>query len=147
MAETAKHLILPMLPKPRPVDPQWQCHRSGDCCSIPVEVAMTKEEMVQIVHHAPPTIKMEFRDMGDGFVALKAKPCPLYVFKTCLVYEHRPYNCRRFACMRPDPKTEPFEADGGNLMARVKTSRVARRMAQTFQRRAQRWAVKHGWKV
>jgi Fe-S-cluster containining protein len=90
---------------------------------------------------------MEFRDMGDGFVALKAKPCPLYVFKTCLVYEHRPYNCRRFACMRPDPKTEPFEADGGNLMARVKTSRVARRMAQTFQRRAQRWAVKHGWKV
>lgn len=147
MAGTAtdKRLLLPMLPQPRPVDPQWTCQKSGDCCSIPGEVVMTKQEAATLVHHAPPTISIQFRPVDDQFVAMKAGPCPLYVFKTCLVYEHRPYNCRRFACMRPDVKAERFEADGSNMMDRVKTSRVARRMAQKIQRKSQRWAVKHGW--
>lgn len=106
---------------------------------------MTKAEAAVVVHHAPKEIQMHFRDIGDGFVALKAKPCPLFAFESCLVYTHRPYNCRRFACMRPDVKAEPFEADGGNLMARVQTSRVARRMAERIQRKAQGWAQAHGW--
>lgn len=98
-----------------------------------------------LVLHAPKEIEMHFRPVDEKFVALKAKPCPLFVFQTCLVYEHRPFNCRRFGCMRPDVKAEPFEASGANMMDRVKTSRVARRLAETMQRKAQRWAVKHGW--
>lgn len=106
---------------------------------------MTKDEAAAIVHAAPKEIAMHFRPAGDGFVALKAQPCPLYAFKGCLVYSVRPYNCRRFGCMRPDVKAEAFEADGSNMMDRVKTSRVARRMAENMQRRAQRWARKMGW--
>lgn len=135
---------LPML-HARPVDPHWTCQRSGDCCTKPAEVSMTTEEAAVIVHAAPKEIKLEFRKVGEGFVALKAAPCPLFVFNGCLVYESRPYNCRRFGCMRPDVKAEPFEVSGANLMDRVKTSRVARRMAQEMQRKAMRWARKHGW--
>ena len=145
IVEQSTGQFLPMLPKPRPVDPHWQCQRSGDCCTKPLEVVMTKAEAAVLVHHAPAEIKMEFRPIDDRFVSLKAGPCPLYAFKTCLVYEHRPYNCRRFSCLRPDVKNEPFEIDGGNLMVRVLTSRVARRMAEKFQRKAMRWAVRHGW--
>lgn len=137
--------MLPMLPKPRPVDPAWTCQRSGDCCTIPAEVVMTQQEAAALVHAAPKEIKMSFRPVGDGFVALKAAPCPLYAFKTCLVYEVRPFNCRRFACMRPDVKAEPFEADGRNMTDRTKTSRVAWRLGKQIQRKAQRWARKMGW--
>lgn len=108
---------------------------------------MTREEAAAIVHAAPPTIRMEFRPDAGNFVALKAAPCPLFAFSRCLVYDVRPYNCRRFGCMRPDVKAEPFEADGGNLIARVKTSRIARRLAERMQRKAQRWAREHGWGV
>lgn len=108
---------------------------------------MTKAEAAAIVHAAPPTIALTFRDAGDGFVALKAQPCPLFVFSQCLVYAVRPYSCRRFGCMRPDVKAEPFEANGGNMMARVTESRVALRMATRMQSRAQRWARKMGWAV
>lgn len=99
-----------------------------------------------LVLHAPKEITMNFRPTEDPkFVAMQAGPCPLFVFNGCLVYEHRPYNCRRFACMRPDVKAEPFEVDGSNLLDRVKTSRVARRLATQIQRKARRWADKHGW--
>lgn len=108
---------------------------------------MTQEEAAAIVHAAPPTVKMQFRPAGGNFVALKAAPCPLYAFDTCLVYDVRPFNCRRFGCMRPDVISEPFEADGSNMMVRVKTSRIARRLAATMQRKAQRWARSHGWKA
>lgn len=111
----------------------------------PTEVVMTKDEAAMIVHAAPKEIAMQFRDAGDGFVALKAHPCPLFAFQSCLVYAVRPYNCRRFSCMRPDVKAEPFEASGANMMDRVKTSRVALRMAQRIQRRAMRWGRLHGW--
>lgn len=111
---------------------------------------MTKEEAAVLVHHAPPTIQMQFRPTEDPrFVALKAAPCPLFVFHTCLVYEHRPYNCRRFACMRPDPKAEPWaftpEGDCANLWDRLRVSRVARRLGTLIQRKAQKWARRHGW--
>lgn len=132
-------------PKVRPVDPEWHCQRSGDCCTKITEVVMTKQEASSITFHAPPQIVLHFRPVDDKFVALKAEPCPLYAFKTCLVYAHRPFNCRRFACMRPDVKAEPFEMSGANMMDRVHTSKVARKMAQTIQRRAQRWARKMGW--
>ena len=137
--------MLPMLPTPRPVEEQWKCKRSGDCCTKPAEVVMTKREASILVLHAPPTIQMQFRQIDDKFVALKAAPCPLYVFGSCLVYAVRPYNCRRFACMRPDPKTEPFEVNDGNWKDRLLTSRSARRQLMNIQRKAQRWADRMGW--
>lgn len=139
-------VFLPMAKAPaeRAVDPNWKCQRDGACCTDIEEVVMTKEEAALLVHRAPPTITMQFRDAGDNFVAMKAGPCPLYAFEQCLVYEVRPYNCRRFVCLRPHPKTEPFE--GGKCMTeRVEKSRVAARMATLIQRRAQKWARKHGW--
>lgn len=106
---------------------------------------MTKEEAAEIVHAAPPTIRLQFRPEADGFVAMKAGPCPLFAFSQCLVYDVRPYNCRRFGCMRPDVIAEPFEVAGTNMLDRVKTSRIARRMAERMQRKAQLWARRHGW--
>lgn len=137
--------FLPMLPKPRPVDPEWKCCRSGDCCTIPKELVMTKEEAAVLTHHAPQTIALHFRPVDETFVALKTAPCPLYVFGGCLVYSVRPYNCRRYACLRPDPKTEKFGDD--TILDRVKTSRIARRMIIHIQHKAQRWADKHGWNI
>lgn len=136
--------------QPRPVEEGWKCKQSGDCCTTPREVIMTKEEAAVIVHAAPEGIVMHFRPTDrEGFVALKAKPCPLFVFNGCLVYHSRPYNCRRFACMRPDPKTEKFEEseDGClNFEARIANSRSARRLAARIQNKAKSWALKHGWK-
>lgn len=138
-----------MLPASRPVDPQWKCQKSGECCTVPKELVMTKEEATTLVFHAPPSIKLEFRPTEqDGFVAMKTGPCPLFVFHSCLVYEHRPYNCRRFLCMRPDPKSEPLENEGwDNHMDRVKTNRTMRRLAIRNQTQAQKWARSHGWKM
>jgi Fe-S-cluster containining protein len=143
VAEATKRL--PVIPLP--VDPHWKCQRSGDCCTKPLEVVMTTQEAAAIVHAAPKEIAMHFRPAGGDFVALKAAPCPLFAFNTCLVYAVRPYNCRRFGCMRPDVQAEPFEPDGGNLMKRVQQSRTARRLAERMQRKAQGWAQKMGWPI
>lgn len=134
--------------QPRPVDPKWKCQRSGECCTVPAEVVMTRQEKYAVLRAAPDGIRSEWRDVDDNFVAVKAHPCPFFIFKECVVYESRPYNCRRFGCMRPDPKAEPLTTDAevtASMMERVQTSRVARRMAERMQRHAQRWAVKMGW--
>lgn len=140
---------IPMLPDSRPVEAHWKCHQSGECCTQPYEVVMTREERTKLLPHIPQGVKSEWREVDDRFVGLKARPCPFYIFHTCQVYEVRPYNCRRFGCLRPNPKQEPFDLapDGTcrNLLDRVKTSRIARRLAVTLQRRAQRWARQHGW--
>ncbi len=133
-----------MIPTPRPVDPHWRCQRSGDCCTQPAEVVMTTREAA-VLMRAAPDVAVEFRKERDGFVALKAQPCPFYADHRCTVYEVRPYACRRFGCMRLDVTAEPFEADGGNLRDRVQTSRVAWRLAKKMQRQAQPWARKMGW--
>jgi Fe-S-cluster containining protein len=112
---------------------------------------MTRQEKYAVLRAAPETIVSEWRDIDDTLVAVKAGPCPFFVFHTCLVYASRPYNCRRFGCMRPDPKTEPYEADDPhfgckNFTDRFLLSRQVRRLATLMQRRAQRWARAHGWK-
>ncbi len=58
--------------------------------------------------------------------------------------------------MRPDPKTEPFEPEdfdpgkgmygSKNLSDRLVGSRVVRRLYSRIQRKAQRWALAHGWR-
>lgn len=150
------------LPIVRPVDPDWSCQHSGDCCTIPPFVYMTTVEMrvVQLaasVSH--PDVRLNFvnDENKPGFVALTANPCPLHVVGVdgrgrCGIYSSRPYNCRRFACMRPDPVSEPWEGDETgsgvgcrNLLDRLATSRVARRMFALIQRRAQKWAIRNGW--
>jgi Fe-S-cluster containining protein len=113
---------------------------------LPKELVMTKEEASTLVFHAPSTIRLQFRPIDEKFVAMKAGPCPLFLFHTCYVYEHRPFNCRRFGCMRPDTKAEPFEVSGANMRDRTETNRKARRLAIQMQRKAQKWALSHGWK-
>ncbi len=133
----------------RPVDADWKCQRSGDCCTQPAEVIMTSAERFHLLPRIPEGIVTHWRDVEPGFVALEAHPCPFFIFNGCIVYSDRPYNCRRFGCMRPDPKTERFELndDGDciNLLERVKTSRIAQRLYGRMQRVAQRWARAHGW--
>lgn len=140
---------LPVI-QPRPVDPNWKCQSSGECCTIPKEVLMTKEEAALLTHHAPKEITLRFRPIHSGFVALQTGPCPLYAFQRCLVYEYRPFNCRRFACMRPDPKAEPFVESPDltgceNANVRFYESEDARKRLKRIQKWAQEWAVKHGW--
>lgn len=139
--------------RPRPVDADWKCCRSGECCTKPAAVTMTVEEQQVVMAHAlnPDVLKFKPLEGEEGFVQLQAAPCPLYLFGECSIYEHRPFNCRRFACLRPDPASEPWEENSQgmnlNLMERVASSRVALRLAQKIQRKAQRWAIKHGWRV
>lgn len=96
-----------------------------------------------------------------GFVNLKARPCPLLIDVSgkpvCSIRESRPYSCRRFMCLRPEPEQEPLQfvpltnlltyGNVGviNLRERLVHSRVARRMYEKNQRKAMRWADKHGW--
>lgn len=116
---------------------------------------MTIEERAAILPKIPVGIETVWRDVGGSFVALKAHPCPFFIFGECVVYDVRPYNCRRFACLRPDPKTEPFEMTPvdpprnptgcENADARINTSRAALRLMQKIQRKASRWGLRHGW--
>lgn len=76
-------------------------------------------------------------------------PCRFLSGTTCTIYEHRPYNCRRFICLRPDPDDEPLETGGPlgcfNASERILLNRDARRFYAHHQRKAQRWADAHGW--
>lgn len=68
---------------------------------------------------------------------------------SCTVWEARPYQCRRFQCGRPDPTTEPYEIGGPlgcyNLSDRLRTSLDFAMAHAANQRRAQPWALTHGW--
>ena len=118
-----------------------------------IERTLTIKKLVSLVW---------FQSPEEGFVELVARPCPFHEFingkSTCTVHDVRPYQCRRFACLRPDPKTEPFQmapispflrygmVGCANLRDRLVKSRVARRMYEKIQRKAQRWGRAHGWK-
>ena len=99
-----------------------------------------------------------YAHLDKRFVYLDGKPCPLLrmdgTVATCTVHDIRPYNCRRFGCFRPDPATAPYQAEPldlhnlrlgcANLSDRLPNRAVRRAYAQ-LQRKAQRWAVTHGW--
>lgn len=154
---TAPLPVVRDLPRKRlQVDPQWRCQRSGDCCIKPAEVVMKAEELDAIRVHMLTRpelhgIEVRLRHLEDGLVGMQAGPCPFFVLKSCVVYEVRPFNCRRFGCMRPDPAAEPFEADSTtplgcrNLANRLAVSAAARKLAKWMQKRAQAWALAHGW--
>lgn len=121
-----------------------------------IEKALTIKKLVSLV--------WDDAGLKPGFVALTAHPCPFHEFtgvkgeSTCTIHSIRPYQCRRFACLRPDVKAEPFQMAPlspylkygnigcSNLRDRLVNSRVARRTYELIQRKAQKWALKHGWK-
>lgn len=128
----------------------WRCGQTGDCCRITPAVRLHKDELTAILDYRPDlkTQALPWRDMGDGFLELKAAPCPLLTADNrCSVYPVRPYVCRRFLCFR-EPG-EAFVADQVNgcqsLTVAIQTSRNARRQYAQTQRTAQRWALAHGW--
>lgn len=143
----------------RPVVLPWDCHRSGDCCRSVDNVVMTTQERDVLLERRP-DLRGHFEAFGT-FVALRAKPCPLLAqdaqgLATCTVHDIRPYNCRRFGCYRPDPTVEPYEGEPfdldrtrlgcANLSDRIALSRPVRRDYARRQRKAQRWAMAHGWR-
>lgn len=73
--------------------------------------------------------------------------CPLLTDEgRCSVYAARPYNCRRFACLRePGEALEPGGPVGCANAERRLESRPHRRLLAQMQRDAQRWARAHGW--
>lgn len=155
----------PVKPESRPVEPGWTCKRSGDCCRKVTEVAMTQQEAALLQEWADANLTIKelsaIRWQGHQnpqFVILEAGPCPfLRNGNECAVHPIRPFNCRRFGCLRPDPPSEPLqmapltpyvkygEIGCSNLRDRLVHSRVARRIYELLQRKGQRWALKHGW--
>lgn len=128
----------------------WTCHQTGDCCRIP-QLVMTVEEarLLQDACSDPKSLSWLPVQYQPKFVALVCGgQCPFLVDNRCSVYDIRPYNCRRFMCLRPDPASEPLESDGrgcANLSDRVQDSREALRFYNLNQRKAQRWGRQHGW--
>lgn len=150
----------------RPVDPHWQCRRSGDCCRTVEAVVMTHQEAEVLQARADATLTLgELQRIqwhpheNPQFTQLVAKPCPFLREKNvCLMHEVRPFNCRRFGCLRPDPVREPYETAPlspylqygtvgcSNLRERLVHSKPARRIYAKLQQRGYRWAYAHGWK-
>lgn len=134
----------------------WACHQTGDCCRAVDEVLMTKEEAEalrplvsdekwgQLVWTPGPP------DTRGLFVKLKAFPCPLLdADGKCTVHAARPYNCRRFGCLRSST-TEPFIPDHGEFgcgnTREGLRDRDLRRDYALMQQKGMRWALAHGWR-
>lgn len=131
------------------VQPQWQCQASGDCCRLPARVTMTfaeRRELEAAARRGLASRPLQFRHHAESTMTdMVAKPCPFVTADNrCNAYEVRPYNCRRFACLRPDVAAEPF--DERMLPMRLQALPLAREMYATIQRDAQPWARDHGWK-
>lgn len=136
----------------RPVEIPWTCRREGDCCTRPNGVVVTAQER-DVLMAARPEVAAEFITQADGFVFLRARPCPYFRRDAkqkglCTVYAVRPYNCRRFMCARVPGEAWQENEHGAclNLEDRLNQSRPFRRFYAVVQRRAQTWARAHGWR-
>lgn len=140
------------------VQPVWTCHRSGDCCQGPdlvvthAEAEILKAAAVQLGR--PDVTFVRYPD--PAFVVLRGSPCHFLGADaqgtpTCLVYDVRPYNCRRFACYRDDPTTEPLQRGGPigchNALAKMRTSQVIREDYRRREADAKPWGFAHGWPI
>ena len=145
--------VLEVAGKKRPIEDVWHCRMSGDCCRAVRNLVMSKAEADLLIETCGPEKAATLHWINwpeSDKVALKAGPCPMLDGNLCSVYAVRPYNCRRWGCFRPDPKTEPLEPDMGFLGSpctreRWTDSRGVRRQLIQMQRKAQRWARAHGW--
>ena len=132
----------------RPVELPWRCSGRGDCCRQ-LEVVMTQEERALVLRVAPEDRRPLWKPDRDGFAVMKGAPCPFLTDDVrCAIYEHRPFNCRRFRCYRVG--NEPWEVDEHgncrNVTERLIQSREIRRDYELKQRKAQRFALANGWK-
>lgn len=158
----------------RPIRLPWTCHQTGDCCRTNAPLAVTAEEREVLEKQGNlgryfPQFEIQpeeaaYRDQlrAEGqmvlpnvrFYHLKRDGgggCPFLAGTSCLVYETRPFNCRRFMCGRVDPTQESYEEGGPmgvyNLSDRVNTSLRFQEYYRGNERRAQKeWALNHGWK-
>ena len=134
-----------------PVQVPWQCDRRGDCCKKFDVVTMTTQERTLILDTVSLEVGATLKwrdDQTPGFVQLQAKPCPLLgADGGCTIYSIRPFNCRRFMCLRVGDEEWQTNPDGSchNFTARLAQSRAARRFYELMQRKTSRWALKHGW--
>lgn len=137
----------------REIVQKWTCQRSGDCCLTPALVC-TPQEVAAM--RAAKDLPLDIEPISDALVRINTPHgCPYLAREmggqsVCTIYEARPYNCRRFGCFRPDPKTEPYEVGGPlgcrNLSDRLDSSRLVFEQYRTMQRIAQRdWANHKGW--
>lgn len=124
---------------------------------MPLTVVMTQKERALLdakhLMARRPLVWQRFESDPDRFVQLEARPCPfLSDQNTCLVYDSRPYNCRRFMCGRVDPVQESFEQDPAtgqclNFVDRIGTSlRFREHYASVQRRHGREWAEGHGWR-
>jgi Fe-S-cluster containining protein len=138
----------------REIATKWQCARTGDCC-LAAEVVVTWAEL-RAMREARPEVQPHVAAHPDARFARVLTPggCPYLEREidgtaTCSIHASRPYNCRRFQCLRPDPATEPYETGGHlgcrNLSDRLDQSQHALHFYAANQRRAAVWARAHGW--
>jgi Fe-S-cluster containining protein len=125
----------------------WTCAQTGDCCTVPV--VMTPAEARGLV--AATSTELHWRiGPGDKVSLVRTDTdatCPLLgPDRRCTVYAARPYNCRRFACLRDQGEAlVPGGPLGCQNAERRMGDRQARRQVIQIQRKAQVWARKHGW--
>lgn len=109
---------------------EWKCTQCGECCRTTPYVVVSTEERELLEARGRAVNASWLPDDKPGFWRLLALPCPFYAEgEGCTVYNVRPYNCRRFASLKG---YEGSERDG-------------HRVKVLYQRRAQRWADRHGW--
>lgn len=153
----------------RPIQLPWTCHQTGDCCRTrtPLTVSAVEKRIMEeqgnlatrtpifTLHPSEEAQREALRAQGEiimpevTFYQLERGPCPFLAGTACIIYNTRPYNCRRFICGRVDPTQESFEEgpDGCfNLSDRTATSARFEEFAAATQRRAQKWALENGWK-
>ena len=135
-------------------DFQWTCRRSGDCCLEVRVISLTPAER-DVLAQARPDVALDVVPQKDTRFLTWSVPkgCPflsrgLDGLATCTVHEIRPYNCRRFLCLRDEG--EPYRSGGPmgckNLSERIDRNVHAMEFYRTHQRYAQRdWADSHGW--
>ena len=126
----------------------WECDKRGDCCRQPAAVSMTRQEKKAIIRARPDAREMAWTPLGNNMFELKAHPCPLLgADGLCTVYDVRPYNCRRFMCLRGPGESWITGMHGQcvNLEKRLKYSNHALAFYLTNQQAAMPWADRHGW--
>lgn len=135
-----------------PIVPAWECQETGDCCRTASGIRLHPHELKAMLtyiyrHGVIPTRPVSWRLVDGGFIEIQAHPCPFLDGNRCSVYEARPYQCRRFQCHRAPG--EAFDPSGPlgckNLSDRLEQSRETRRAYAQNQRKAMKWALKHGW--
>lgn len=107
---------------------------------------MTHAERAEIERVSSLVLSWQPHD-DSRFVRLLAHPCPLLASDeqgqaVCTVHAVRPYNCRRWGCFRDDCSEA---VDMRVIPVHVLKSRELRRQYARLQRKAQGWAMAHGW--